>query len=121
VAGSRWMPPTSGAILLLEVSPATFDEVNDLLVHLRLAGTFDDITALVIGSPADWDAGDAPDASTDELVLRCVRGRFPVITGVAFGHQQRKIQFPIGCRVEFDLRSEHPVLRYLEDLVTLDH
>jgi len=115
------MPPTSGAILLLEVSPATFDEVNDLLVHLRLAGIFDDITPLVIGSPADWDAGDAPDASTDELVLRCVRGRFPVITGVAFGHQQRKIQFPIGCRVEFDLRSEHPVLRYLEDLVTLDH
>jgi muramoyltetrapeptide carboxypeptidase len=121
VAGSRWMPSTSGAILLLEVSPATFDEVNDLLVHLRLAGAFDDITALVIGSPADWEAGDAPDASTDELVLRCVRGRFPVITGVAFGHQQRKIQFPIGCRLEFDLRSEYPVLRYLEDLVTLDH
>jgi muramoyltetrapeptide carboxypeptidase len=50
-------------------------------------------------------------------VLRCVRGRFPVITGVPFGHQQTKILFPVGCRVEFDLRGPKPVLRYLEDLV----
>jgi hypothetical protein len=26
---------------------------------------------------------------------------------------------PIGCRVEFDLRGAHPVLRYL-DLVTIE-
>ena len=51
-----------------------------------------------------WEAiADAPDAGTDELVLRCVQGRFPVITGVEFGHQQSKITFPIGCRVELDL------------------
>jgi muramoyltetrapeptide carboxypeptidase LdcA involved in peptidoglycan recycling len=75
---------------------------------------------LVIGAPADWVHEDAPDASTDELVLRCVQGRFPVITGVEFGHQQSKIMFPIGCRVEFGLRGQTRVLRYLEDLVTLD-
>jgi muramoyltetrapeptide carboxypeptidase LdcA involved in peptidoglycan recycling len=44
----------------------------------------------------------------------------PVITGVEFGHQERKIQFPVGCRVEFGLRGDRPVLRYLEDLVALD-
>jgi muramoyltetrapeptide carboxypeptidase len=119
LAGSRWMPSTSGAILLLEDLSATFDQVDDVLAQLRLAGVFDDVAALVIGTPADWEAGDAPDASTDELVLRCVRGRFPVITGVGFGHQPAKIQFPIGCRVEFDLRGDRPVLRYLEDLVML--
>jgi len=47
-------------------------------------------------------------------------GRFPIITGVEFGHQERKIGFPIGCRVEFGLRGHRPVMRYLEDLVTLD-
>jgi len=52
------------------------------------------------------------------LILRCARGRFPVITGVEFGHQERKIPFPLGCRVEFDLGGRQPVLRYLEDLVT---
>jgi len=47
--------------------------------------------------------------------------RFPVITGVPFGHQQAKVQLPVGCRVEFDLSGERPVLRYLEDLVTSGH
>lgn len=120
VAGTRWMPPTPGAIVLLEDFIATFDDVDRRLTHLRLAGVFDDIAALVIGAPADWEAEDAPDASTDELVLRCVQGRFPVITGVGFGHQQTKIVFPVGCQVEFDLRGQRPVLRYLEDLVALN-
>jgi muramoyltetrapeptide carboxypeptidase len=53
-------------------------------------------------------------------MLRCAQGRFPVITGVGFGHQQSKIIFPVGCRLEFDMRGQHPVLRYLEDLVALD-
>jgi muramoyltetrapeptide carboxypeptidase len=120
LAGTRWMPSTAGAILLLEAPDATFELVDRMLTQLRLAGIFEDIAALVIGAPADWVHEDAPDASTDELVLRCVQGRFPVITGVEFGHQQSKIVFPVGCRVEFGLGSQTPVLRYLEDLVTLD-
>jgi muramoyltetrapeptide carboxypeptidase len=118
LAGTRWMPSTSGAVLAVEAMTATFDEVDRLLTHLRLAGVFDDIAALVIGSPADWEPEEAPDASTDELILRSVQGRFPVITGVPFGHAQTKIQFPVGCQVEFDLGGAQPVLRYLEDLVT---
>ncbi len=119
--GTRWMPSTSGAIVLLEHVGATFEQVDRMLTQLRLAGAFEDIAALVIGAPADWPAEGAPDADTDELVLRCVKGRFPVIAGVGFGHQQSKIQFPIGCRVEFDLRGPRTVLRYLEDLVVPDH
>jgi muramoyltetrapeptide carboxypeptidase len=119
ISGTRWMPRTAGAVLLVEQVDATFEQVDRLLTQLRLAGVFGSIAALVVGEPADWPAEDAPDASTDELVLRCVRGRFPVITGVGFGHQRRKIQFPVGCRVEFDLRGSRPVLRYLEDLVRL--
>ncbi len=117
LAGTRWMPSTSGAVVLFEAMTATFDDLDHILTHLRLAGVFDDIAALVVGSPADWEREDAPDSGTDELILRCVQGRFPVITGVPFGHQRAKLQFPVGCRVEFDLRGPHPVLRYLEDLV----
>jgi muramoyltetrapeptide carboxypeptidase len=115
--GSRWMPPTSGAVILLEQLTVTYGQVESMLTQLRLAGVFDEIAALVIGAPADWTEEDPADASTDELVLRCVRGRFPVIAGVPFGHLPGNIQFPIGCRVEFDLTGVLPVLRYLEDLV----
>jgi len=117
VAGTRWMPATAGAIVLVESVDTTFEEVDRLLTQLRLAGVFHEIAALVVGAPADWPAVGAPDESPDELVLRCVRGEFPVITGVGFGHQQSKILFPVGCRVEFDLSSPQPVLRYLEDLI----
>lgn len=115
--GTRWMPATAGGILLIEAMTATFEEVDDALTHLRLAGIFDEIAALLIGAPADWPHAGAPDADVDELVLRCVGGGFPVVTNVGFGHQPRRIQFPIGCRVEIDTRGSLPVLRYLEDLV----
>jgi muramoyltetrapeptide carboxypeptidase len=118
LVGTRWAPSSSGAILLLEQMTSTFEMIDDDLTHLRLAGVFDGIAALVVGAPADWPREDAPDASVDELILRCVPDGFPVITNVGFGHQPRKIQFPLGCRVEFDLGGERPVLRYVEDFVT---
>jgi hypothetical protein len=78
----------------------------------------DKIAALVVGAPAEWPREDAPDPSADQLILRCVPGGFPVITNVGFGHQPLKIQFPLGCRVEFEFGGDRPVLRYLEDFVT---
>jgi muramoyltetrapeptide carboxypeptidase len=118
LVGTRWMPPTAGAILAIEAFMDTFDDVDRALTHLRLAGVFDGIAALLIGAPADWEREDAPDTGTDELILRCVPDLgFPVITNVDFGHAARNIQLPLGCRVEFDLGGGRQVLRYLEDLV----
>jgi muramoyltetrapeptide carboxypeptidase len=120
LVGTRWMPTTAGAILVIEAFMDTFDDVDRALTHLRLAGVFDGIAALVIGAPANWDREDAPDTSTDELILRCVPDQgFPVITNVGFGHAARNIQLPLGCRIEFDLSGGRQVLRYLEDLVAV--
>jgi muramoyltetrapeptide carboxypeptidase len=117
LVGTRWMPPTSGAILVLESSGGTYELVDLVLTQLRLAGLLDDIAALVIGAPADWDPEDAPDRNTDELILRAAAGTFPVITNVPCGHQPRRLQLPVGGRVELSLASDVPVLRYQEDLV----
>jgi muramoyltetrapeptide carboxypeptidase len=117
LTGTRWMPSCAGAILLVEEMTSTFELMDHELTQLRLAGVFDGIAGLVVGAPADWPQQDAPDADVDQLILRCVPDGFPVITNVGFGHQPRKIQFPLGCRVEFGLRGERPVLRYAEDFV----
>ena len=120
LVGTRWMPSTTAAILVIEAFLDTFDDVDRALTHLKLAGVFDGIAALVIGAPANWEREDAPDAGTDELILRCVPDQgFPVITNVGLGHAARKIQLPLGCRVEFDLSGGRQVLRYLEDLVAV--
>jgi muramoyltetrapeptide carboxypeptidase len=118
LAGTRWMPPTAGAVLVLEQRSATYELADLVLTKLRLAGLLDEIAALVIGSPADWEPEDAPDRDVDELILRAAGGGFPVVTNVPCGHQPRRIQFPIGCRVAFSLDGGVPVIRYEEDLVT---
>jgi len=117
LVGTRWLPPTAGAILVLETSSATYEVVDLILSQLRLAGVLDDIAALVIGAPANWEREDAPDRDVDELILRAAGGTFPVITNVPCGHQPRRIQFPVGGQVELSLAGHVPFLRYLEDLV----
>src|ERR1700761_7311454 len=103
LVGTRWMPPTAGAILVLETRSGTYEMVDMTLSQLRLAGVLDDLAALIIGSPAAWEPEDAPDPDVDELILRAVGGPFPVITNVPCGHQPRRIQLPVGGRVELDL------------------
>ena len=123
LVGTPWMPSTAGAILVLEARSATYEVVEAFLTQLRLAGLLNEIAALVIGAPADWAAGGAPDRDIDELVLRAVgdsggAASFPVVTNVPCGHQPRRIQWPVGCAVSLNLGGEVPVLRYEEDLVT---
>lgn len=96
LAGTRWMPPTAGAVLVLESRAATYELADVVLTKLRLAGVLDGIAALVIGTPADWERQDAPDRDVDELILRAAGDGFPVITNVPYGHQPRRIQFPVG-------------------------
>jgi muramoyltetrapeptide carboxypeptidase len=117
LVGTRWMPPTAGAILVLESAGGTYELVDLTLTQMRLAGLLDEVAALVIGAPANWDRQDAPDRDVDELILRAAGGTFPVITNVPCGHQPRRLQLPIGGRVEISLTGDVPVLRYQEDLV----
>lgn len=115
--GTPWMPDASGAVLLLEEVFVPWVTIDQALTHLRLAGVFDAVAALVVGVPIDCARDDAPDEDWDQMILRCVGGSCPVITNVEFGHTARKVPFVIGGRVTLDLQAEVPVLRYLDDLV----
>ncbi|HEX4258964.1 MAG TPA: LD-carboxypeptidase [Streptosporangiaceae bacterium] len=117
LVGTPWMPSTAGAILVVEARSATYEVVDAFLTQLRLAGLLDGIAALVIGAPADWAADGAPDRDVDELILRAAPGPFPIVTNLPCGHQPRRIQLPVGCRVGLNLDGEVPVIRYEEDLV----
>ncbi len=115
--GTPWMPDVRGAVLLLEEVFVPWVAVDQALTHLRLAGVFDQIAALVVGVPIDCPRDDAPDEDWDQMILRCVGGACTVITNVEFGHTARKIPFVIGGRVTLDLQAATPALRYLDDLV----
>jgi len=115
--GTPWMPDVRGAVLLAEEVFVPWVAVDQALTHLRLAGVFDQIAALVVGVPIDCPRADAPDEDWDQMILRCIGGTCPIITNVEFGHTARKNPFVIGGRVTLDLQAATPALRYLDDLV----
>jgi len=115
--GTDWMPDVTGAVLLLEEVFVPWVAVDQALTHLRLAGVFDRIAALLVGVPIDCPRDDAPDENWDQMILRCVGGECPVVTNVEFGHTARKIPFVIGGRITLSLQSSSPMLHYLDDLV----
>jgi hypothetical protein len=55
--------------------------------------------------------------------MRCIRGRFPVMADVQSGTSSARSSSRSAAATasSFDLRNVRPVLRYLEDLFTLDH
>jgi muramoyltetrapeptide carboxypeptidase len=120
LVGTKWMPAVDGAIVLIEEAFVPWVRLDEALTHLRLAGMFDHVGALMIGVPADCPRDDAPDESLEELVVRCVGGDFPIVSNVEFGHTPTKIPFVIGGRASLNLTGAEPVLTYRDDLVSPD-
>jgi muramoyltetrapeptide carboxypeptidase len=118
MVGTSWMPDLRGAVFVVEEVDVTWAQIDSALTHLRLAGVFDEIAALLVGAPRDCERGDSPDASWDEMILRASGVGCPVVTEAELGHTARKFGLGIGCRVELDLAGERPALRYLEDFVS---
>jgi muramoyltetrapeptide carboxypeptidase len=118
LVGTAWLPDLTGAVLILEEVGAPWALVHATLTHLRLAGVFDTIGALIVGVPVECERDDAPDEDWEALILRHVGGSFPILTNVEFGHTMRRIPFVIGGQIEVDLTRDVAVLRYRDDLVT---
>jgi muramoyltetrapeptide carboxypeptidase len=116
--GTGYMPDLRGAIFVVEEVDVTWAQIDSALTHLRLAGVFDEIGALLVGAPRDCVQGNAADKTWDDLILRASGVSCPVVTDAELGHTARKFGLGIGCRVELDLTGERPLLRYAEDFVS---
>jgi muramoyltetrapeptide carboxypeptidase len=110
--GTPWRPDYAGRVLVLETPepPYSPEQADADLTHLRLAGCLDDLAALVLCRPYQFD-----DAATDafhELVLEHVaavgdgqrgKGRgYPVLARVEGGHTDPVPTFPIGVAATVD-------------------
>jgi len=100
--GTPYMPDLTGAILVVEDIGEVPFRIDRMLLHLRNAGVFEQIAALVIGQFLTSDAkSDA--ISQPELSQRLVEilGDFPgpVILGIPYGHGQNRWTLPVGVPV----------------------
>jgi len=114
--GTPWALDASGAILILEDLSMKPYQVDRALTHLRHAGQFRDVRAIVLGDFPGCEAAPGGD-STREVARRVLGGLgIPVVWGAAIGHTDRPmLTLPLGVRARLSAPADRgPQLEILE-------
>ncbi len=97
--GTPWMPSLTNALLVLEDIGEETYRVDRLLTQLRLSGAFDVVSGIAFGyfTQKGLPTTATPHRDITEL-LREVQKQTtcPMLTGLMFGHEQKKFTFPVG-------------------------
>jgi muramoyltetrapeptide carboxypeptidase len=113
--GTRFMPPTRGAVLLLEDVGERPYRLDRMWTHLALAGAFDGLAGIVLGDFTGCEERDADYGSADVLQSLARQTGLPCAAGFAIGHGAVNLPVPLGARVRLDASSGR--LDFLEALV----
>lgn len=111
--GTPFFPHAPGAILILEEVNEPPYKIDRMFTQLRLAGVFEDLAALLLGTFTDC----GPLRVIRDIVTEAVEGcRFPVLAGFPVGHEALNLPFPVGVFAQVDVAAgrlvfpEEPVL-----------
>jgi muramoyltetrapeptide carboxypeptidase len=96
--GTPWEPDWRDIILFVEdvkIDPLITDVC---LAHLRLAGVFERIQALLVDRPMEPQQPEGE--SLEHILLRnCTGYDWPIVNDLLIGHTDDKLTLPLGCRV----------------------
>lgn len=96
--GTPYEPDWTGAVLFVEEIDCEFHDIDASLAHLKLAGVFDRIAGLVIGTCVNvgeqyWESSEE---LADVVARACDGYQFPILSGVDLGHTRDKVTIPLG-------------------------
>lgn len=118
LAGTEYWRSLKGKILFVEDDEAESPQTMDrMFTQLRQMGVLDQIAGMVIGrfhSEVKFTADDSLEMILDDALKGY---RFPVITGVDFGHSDPLITIPLGVRCR--ITTAKPEIVFLESAVKL--
>ncbi|MFO0581551.1 MAG: LD-carboxypeptidase [Anaeromyxobacter sp.] len=97
LAGTPWLPPLAGAIVLLEDVGEKPYRIDRYLTQLRLAGALDGVAGVALGQFADCDLGVQRGLDVARGAAKALG--VPVIEGIAAGHEDANFALPLGARV----------------------
>jgi muramoyltetrapeptide carboxypeptidase len=102
--GTPWEIQTTGKILFLEDVAEKPYRIDRMLMHLKLAGKFHGVRAIIFGvmrGCAPTSDGEEP---LDKVILRVLGGLgIPIVTGLPSGHvHQGNITLPFGVPAQLD-------------------
>ncbi len=119
--GTRHEIDTKDSILILEDIDAKPYQIDRMITHLKHAGKFEGVRAVVFGEMLNC-LQHLNQGYTLEQVLADLLGEFtfPVLFGFATGHTSRpNVIVPFGVRARLDLTSPAPLFELLESAVAL--
>ncbi len=110
---------TKGVILFLEDIDEYLYAFDRMMVHMKEAGVFENISGLIIGELVDMKDQAIPfGKSTDEIIMDvCGDLNIPIISNFPCGHGVFQATMPISIPVEIDANSSSPCLSILESPV----
>jgi muramoyltetrapeptide carboxypeptidase len=96
LAGTPFLPPLDGAILLLEDVGERPYRLDRYLAQLRLAGVLDRVAGVAVGQLTDCDAADVRGVDVVRELVHALG--VPAVEGVPSGHEDANFAVPLGAR-----------------------
>jgi muramoyltetrapeptide carboxypeptidase len=102
--GTSVQPNTAGKVLFIEDLDEYYYHIDRMLFSLKLAGLFDGIKGLLVGSMIDMNDNAVPFGRSvktmiTELLVDC---DFPIVFDVPVGHDEENISIKLGADCNFE-------------------
>jgi muramoyltetrapeptide carboxypeptidase len=116
--GTPWALDTRGAILFLEDTDEAPYRIDRMLTHLRTAGRFEGVRAVVFGHLRRCDSD--PPGLLEQAIRDVFRdAAFPVAMGLPVGHGEPNLPLILGRMARLSYEGRAPVASAPAQLQTL--
>ena len=116
--GTPFMPALDGAVLLLEDQGERPYRLDRMWTHLRLAGVFERVRGIALGSFTHCEEPEASYSSAEVLRELAQSVGLPCAAGFPVGHGEANEPVPLGARVRLEADSAR--LSFLEPAASAD-
>lgn len=102
--GTSLQPNTAGKVLFIEDLDEYYYHIDRMLFSLKLAGLFDGIKGLLVGSMIEMNDNAVPfGRSVKSMITELLSGYdFPIIFDVPVGHDEENISIKLGAECTFE-------------------
>lgn len=108
-----WMPSLKNALLVLEDIGEDTYRLDRLLTQLRLSGVFDSIGGLGLGyfTQKSLPNTATPHREVSDLLKELLKQiECPVVSGLMFGHENKKLTLPVGVHASICARGNAGII-----------
>mgnify|MGYP003329714198 FL=1 len=102
--GTPYQPVTKGKVLFIEDLDEYYYHVDRMLYSLKLAGLFDGINGLLVGSMIDMNDNAIPFGRSIKTMIKelLVDSQCPIVFDIPVGHDEENMSIKLGANCNFE-------------------